>query len=194
MSTRATYQIFDDTFYIHHDGYLEGAAMYFFNMVKASRHIRNGIWDWSKPKGGAPFAFIRGNANCEPTTGHDAHGDTEFHYTVWEETAEGYKGRLMIVASQRAGWLEDTWRYAFSGTLVDFINKYYKREIIEVRSNERFYLCTAEQALEAAEGYLEQSKKFDDTNPNKISYLDTAKTLNRALDELDLQKLLLAGE
>jgi len=192
MSTRATYQIFDDTFYIHHDGYLEGAAMYFFNMVEASRHIRNGIWDWSKPKGGAPFAFIRGNANCEATRGHDAHGDTEFAYTLFKE-----ENRVMLTAAERAPWVEDTWRYVFVGTLCDFVNQYYKHpvnQIVDVHDKYSNYLCTREQALEAAEGYLEQSKKFDDTNPNKISYLDTAKALNRALNELNLQQELLAGE
>tara|TARA_B100001287_G_scaffold107686_3_gene90723 strand:+ start:2320 stop:2901 length:582 start_codon:yes stop_codon:yes gene_type:complete len=186
MSTRATYQIFDDTFYIHHDGYLEGAAMYFFNMVQASRHIRNGIWDWSKPKGGAPFAFIRGNANCEPTTGHDAHGDTEYKYTLFKENDV-----LKLIALERTGWATESWHGVFCGSLCDFVNKYYNHpvnQIVDVNDKYSNYLCTREQALKAAEGYLEQSNKFNDDNPNKIGYLNTVKALNTALDNLKLEQ------
>ena len=82
MSTRATYEIDGSIFYIHHDGYPAGAAFYLFNMVKASNAAGNrtgwDVWDSQNCRGGLAFAFISGNGNCEPTDGHDAHGDTEY--------------------------------------------------------------------------------------------------------------------
>lgn len=77
MSTRATYKIDGTTFYIHHDGYPEGAAEYFKNALE---------WPDRAPERApnATFAddFIRANLCAELTPGHDAHGDTEYRYTV----------------------------------------------------------------------------------------------------------------
>ena len=87
MSTRATYEIRDGknnhTFYIHHDGYPAGAAVYFQRMLKAN---------------GASLAerFIRGNDKAEFTVGHEAHGDTEWKYTLTR-----LKGVIYVTAAER---------------------------------------------------------------------------------------------
>ena len=71
MSTRANY-IFKSgrktlaTFYIHHDGYPEGAASYFQNALI----LGNG-------KINSPDLFLRANENCEIS---DIHGDIEYLY------------------------------------------------------------------------------------------------------------------
>ena len=71
MSTRANY-IFKSgrktlaTFYIHHDGYPEGAASYFQNALI----LGNG-------KIYSPDLFLRANKNCEIS---DIHGDIEYLY------------------------------------------------------------------------------------------------------------------
>lgn len=87
MSTRATYEIKDGannhTFYIHHDGYPAGAAVYIQRMLRAS---------------GASLAerFIRGNEKAEFTVGHEAHGDTEWKYTIAR-----IKGVIYVTAAER---------------------------------------------------------------------------------------------
>lgn len=71
MSTRANY-IFKSgrktltTFYIHYDGYPEGAASYFQNALI----LGNGKID-------SPDLFLRANENCEIS---DIHGDIEYLY------------------------------------------------------------------------------------------------------------------
>ena len=72
MSTRANY-IFKSgrktlaTFYIHHDGYPEGAAGYFQNAL---------LFDNGKIS--APDAFLRANPGCEMS--ESLHGDIEYLY------------------------------------------------------------------------------------------------------------------
>lgn len=77
MSTRATYKFNKTewfpqvTFYIHHDGYPSGAAVYFKKMLAVTDEFEN-ICD----------AFYRANDRAELTLGHEAHADTEYQYTV----------------------------------------------------------------------------------------------------------------
>jgi len=72
MSTRATYTICTEytklDFYIHHDGYPHGAAVYFFNM-----HLQDG------PDPITRFAKANDRASA---TDAEAHGDTEYHYVL----------------------------------------------------------------------------------------------------------------
>lgn len=72
MATRATYKIHSHCFYIHWDGYPEGAAVYLWNMYQAMK----------TSKGGLSEAFLRGNDGAEFTGDHDCHGDTEWRYTL----------------------------------------------------------------------------------------------------------------
>lgn len=112
MSTRATYQINDQTFYIHHDGYPEGGAAYLFNMIKA-KHQPHARGDW-------PMAFIRGNYNADITDSHEAHGDTEYRYTVTE-----YPHSLELeVYARDMGHPVGGWKLHYVGNLTNFIVKY----------------------------------------------------------------------
>ena len=76
MSTRATYTWIpvgkpEVTFYIHHDGYLEGAVMYMETaMHRAYKNHTHPIEE---------FGYLQG---CEYSE-KDVHGDTEYHYTMY---------------------------------------------------------------------------------------------------------------
>ena len=74
MATRATYEVENMKFYIHHDGYPEGAANYF---VKAYETKKS--YDHAIP---LDFAFSLANKKAEHIKSHDDHGDTEYRYTV----------------------------------------------------------------------------------------------------------------
>jgi hypothetical protein len=108
MSTRATYKIKardnqGATFYIHYDGYPEGAAVYLHNMVL-----------FGNTRGGFPAMFIRANDLAEFTGDHESHGDTEFRYTV---------NNHEIKADAR-DMSTDKWRTIYNGSLAEFINKH----------------------------------------------------------------------
>jgi hypothetical protein len=85
MSTRATYQINGTTFYIHYDGYEAGAAGYFLNMHRCATG-----------RGGLAERFLRGNELAEITASHEAHGDTEWRYTLI--------GTQLTVRKRTGGW------------------------------------------------------------------------------------------
>lgn len=119
MSTRATYtikqsrhgEIYTQNFYIHYDGYPEGAAVYFYNMIAAQNQGRGGLL----------FAFIRGNELVEMTNDPKAHADREFHYeidadrkvvTYWSKS---FEDKEMIFEEELS--------------IVDFINTFYDKEV-----------------------------------------------------------------
>ena len=111
MSTRATYKFTapykpEVTFYIHHDGYPEGAA----------RYLQHG----SK----SPEEFIRRNDRAEITPGHTSHGDTEYRYdiTILEQ---GKPYKTHIHAIKRTQWEgSKTWETVYSGTMKKFLENY----------------------------------------------------------------------
>jgi hypothetical protein len=74
MSTRATYLVNGQAFYIHYDGYPAGAAHYFASMLSLEN-----------TRGGWPCMFLRANDQAEFTSGHDDHGDTDFRYDLDEK-------------------------------------------------------------------------------------------------------------
>jgi len=82
MSTRATYMfkgnrdIKSTSFYIHWDGYPEGAAIYFYNMLT------------SDFRGNLATKFIKANDAAEITDGHDAHDDTDYCYDIYGDDAD----------------------------------------------------------------------------------------------------------
>ena len=80
MGTRATYQIEGKVFYIHWDGYPQGASFYFHHMIEKYNEIIDKIG--RTRNGGYAEAFLRGNDCAEFTSSHDAHGDTEWQYTL----------------------------------------------------------------------------------------------------------------
>lgn len=111
MGTRATYlfEAGDFTpatcFYIHYDGYPEGAAAYF----RAMLNERN-------TRGGMPCQFLRANALAEFTASHRAHGDTEYRYTVKRDGS--------LVVSTRVDWDkgEAGWRDSRHPSVAAFVN------------------------------------------------------------------------
>lgn len=110
MSTRATYafQIGGRpavTVYIHHDGYPNGAAFYFWNA-----HHNAG-------KCGHPLTrFLRANEGAEITGDHETHGDTEYRYTLRDDQLTAHKRRFDGDTPR--------WHVFFAGPLVEFINQY----------------------------------------------------------------------
>ena len=83
MATRATYTFKsssgDRHIYIHWDGYPEGAARYFKNMMDLRAEQRKSLSDL---RGGLTEQFIRANRGAEFTKHWEVHGDTEWHYEI----------------------------------------------------------------------------------------------------------------
>lgn len=141
MATRATYQIDKLTFYCHWDGYPTGAAQRFANMVKAHTVPAAGELHLSSVvdrRGGFAFAFIRGNLDAEPTESHQAHGDTEFRYTLTTEGGGFAKIKVDDVRYDNGR----KWRQIYHGDLAEWLNQqraamatqlrdYYSRQNIE---------------------------------------------------------------
>jgi len=105
MSTRATYQFDSElfgrqTFYIHHDGYLNGAAKYFRKAVNF--------------KGSMPLAakFFRANDNAEFTSAAGNHSDTEFRYEVTGKT---------LVVRHIKDYPMDDWKVVWQGSVDEFL-------------------------------------------------------------------------
>lgn len=93
MSTRATYEVEGETFYLHHDGYPEGAASKFeaflsgmFVKEQASRFDRaeGKEFEWYQRRK-LHHGFIAGLPRAEESE-HHTHGDTEYQYRIrWVE-------------------------------------------------------------------------------------------------------------
>lgn len=116
MSTRATYEVDGYTFYIHHDGYPEGAAQYFKQALEFAEG-RKGNMDYS-PNAGFTEDFMRANTRAALTPSHEVHGDTEYQYTVSTEVNALGPYKFHIKAQTRKG---DVF---FMGQLEDFIEQY----------------------------------------------------------------------
>jgi hypothetical protein len=114
MSTRATYlfepgpnDLFPKTcIYIHWDGYPEGAANYFYDSLMHAHQ-----------RGGWPNVFLRANDAAELTTSHDAHGDTEYRYTL---SGEGD----VLTCQKREGDATESWPTQWSGPVHEFVNEH----------------------------------------------------------------------
>ena len=109
MSTRATYSFISDnlpavTFYIHCDGYKEGAAQYFYNAVVSENE-----------SGSFVSKFLRANERADFTRSHDAHGDTEYRYTLSDS---------FLLTVEAYNHTSDDWGVDFTGPLDQFINDY----------------------------------------------------------------------
>jgi len=118
MSTRATYQ-FDSldfgrqTFYIHHDGYITGAAGYFCKAFESSQ------------SGTLAEKFFRANENAKFTSAAEDHGDTEFNYVVSGQQLVAYQ-RRPFGASDEQQWVEK-----FRGSVKEFVH-YWDPTVEEV--------------------------------------------------------------
>lgn len=117
MATRATYLISSDygktmCFYIHYDGYPQGAARYFQNMLTCIN-----------PRSGYAGRFFRANELAEFTDSHEAHGDTEYRYTLIKHNSSlGEKLKLLV--KYRESFESEEWTTIFHGSLEDFIQEY----------------------------------------------------------------------
>lgn len=119
MSTRATYKIDGVTFYIHHDGYPEGAASYFDAMLKASLELEDCGYERSRYAGGYAEQFLRANDRAEFTHSHEMHGDTEYRYNL--------DGRGNLTAYKRtSGWGcdEPEFECFYVGPVHEFVNQH----------------------------------------------------------------------
>lgn len=126
MSTRATYNFKDEsrdvTFYIHCDGYPEGAADYFSAMLEYQGSMET-------HNHGLAEVFFRANATAEFTSGHDAHDDTEYRYDVGGKdaiyTMNGSNGtRYSRQIGRLRAYDTDDDKPFFDGTVEDFVAKY----------------------------------------------------------------------
>ncbi len=193
MSTRATYQILDQTFYVHHDGYPTGAAQKFVQMVAAMTvPSERECGCIESRRGGYPFAFIRGVMAAEPTEGHDAHGDTEFQYTLMLGVAQRPLIKVVDVRNKRsftkplAFWLADmranyvaqhnAYVAKNGGKPIDENSREFATGwpvVIEVYEEtygwKRYTLATKVSALAIAGLFEADSAKFKPDNPNKAA-------------------------
>lgn len=108
MGTRATYEIDGKTFYKHWDGYEVGAASFFWRMVA-----------WPNKRGTMAERFLRAIDDAEFTESRDAHGDTEYHYTIERNKS----GKYELLAENRR-FDSNAWRIVYAGSLMDFINQH----------------------------------------------------------------------
>lgn len=182
MSTRATYRFTsafdrtpDTTFYIHHDGYLAGAAQYLHAMVDHLTVADNdGYQAIEERRGGCAFAFIRANMRAEVTASHEQHGDTEYRYNVHEDKS----GHISVVAQQR-NLDSGAWREVWRGDLADFTNAYDmdgypKSRIVRWNNSASKWdsdrVCTkyatSENAGKIAAKYRADYEKYGEDNPN----------------------------
>ena len=124
MSTRATYQIDYTTFYVHTDGYPTGAADKFRDVLSYIAAGKDHAINFT-------FAdiFLRALDNAEITQSHDAHGDTEYRYTVTTDEGQwegdiNMRGRgldVLKIKVESVGWSQKEGETLFEGPLMEFI-------------------------------------------------------------------------
>lgn len=116
MATRATYQFIGAdykpgiTFYIHYDGYPQGAASYF----RSALSYRD-----EEGRSGHFYAnFFRANVRAELTEGHSRHGDTQYRYDYDVDKNQLVAWNRRLEANRSGRWLQ-----IFEGPLEDFVNQ-----------------------------------------------------------------------
>lgn len=155
MSTRATYEFNGKqhprtTFYIHHDGYPEGAATYY--LLPA---IERGSRDATLAE-----AFLRANDKGEFTDGHRAHGDTEYRYTIDTD-----KMRIRVEARSyydpNGNPAAHRWGLSYEGPLADFIEAQTGQKLREKHGR----LWTAAMAKAYAEAKRAEATSYAERFP-----------------------------
>lgn len=160
MSTRATYGFTgalgpSTVFYIHHDGYLEGAADYLLEAAK--RYL-------GAPGGTLAEAFIRANECAEIAHSHGTHADTDYRYEVTLGAVHHVLAWKRVPSSGR-------WEVAFSGSLADFITKYARVQVIQRGSR----LYTKELAVERAERMAQRAEQYAADHPGMTGNIAAAR-------------------
>lgn len=117
MATRATYRFVDTRkdvsynnieIYIHYDGYPSGAVNYFIKGLSSENTNRN-----------LPEEFITINKNAQFTVDCYKHGDTEYHYDIFQISKSEY-----TIAARFRNIKTNKFETFFNGKLTDFIKKY----------------------------------------------------------------------
>ena len=182
MSTRATYRVIDKTFsverattfYIHHDGYAEGAANYFHTLFSYRENLR----------GGLDSRFLRAISNSEITSSHEVHGDTEYRYDIVQT-----KDEIELICLKLVDWEFNCFKLIFRGNIYDFINKYSCEEpFYFVKASYRGYWTTLSQletlAKEAKEKLESYSERFPNNKGNISSMKSTYEGYKKAIEEI----------
>lgn len=152
MSTRANYRIDDVLFYIHHDGYPEGAADYFNDaIIKNNGRLTAG-------------AFMRANERCEFSDG--LHGDIEYFYN--------YNSKEDILRAYSVDF-EGEKTLFFNGSIFDFINEYIKTEWIDDKDFKYSSDLEKKERLKAFNEYKEIKQGFRERTINKAILQEEAK-------------------
>jgi hypothetical protein len=115
MSTRATYLFTNNSMaaedicvYIHHDGYPTGAAEYFRKALFIAKTDRRPILE----------SFIAANSRAEITRSHQAHGDTDYRYTIDRKDVKVQK-RISNFSEEHG--FDNYWETIYSGSIEEFI-------------------------------------------------------------------------
>lgn len=193
MATRATYKIEGMTFYCHWDGYPEGAAARFHNMIAALTQLQTdpalmSFEPVKEVRGGAAFAFIRGNLDAAPAhlNAHDGHGDTAFRYTLEESSQHGF---TVTMESRTYGSFDERWKAHPAEPLVDFVNRHCAAEMGAVccapaepgvwhQRDPRLALVSV--AHELVVRHNAKAVSFADDNPNRAAEKEHAYRWHRA--------------
>ena len=143
MATRATYQFnsknpeVTTTVYIHYDGYPQGAAYYFYQTLL------------NPSSGNLATQFIKANNQAEITKSHEAHGDTEWQYTIDGDNLEATVSVFHVSEEERLPM------FRFALPLYQFINNYISDKsvdkIVPVELNYRKILLNKELAIKELE-------------------------------------------
>ncbi|NNM59278.1 MAG: hypothetical protein HKM04_05635 [Legionellales bacterium] len=170
MSTRATYEfrsanchLLDVTvcFYIHSDGYPEGAAENFY-LMHDSKYPDN-LQDYASQ-------FFRINKSAEFTKNRDAHIDTEYHYIF-------SRNETLSVFERESN---NRWLSLYKGHWLDFVNQHQQPDMKLYRFDtdfyyHRYYTMTLKEARAFIENKKEESRILEENgkiNQAKILLYD----------------------
>lgn len=195
MSTNAIYNIDGTRIYCHWDNYPAGAAERFISMVDAMTAPENGsgrdIDAIESRRGGALFAFIRGNVDAEPTDCTDS----EYVYTLTTEP-----GGRITVHTQHKG------RDAGTCDLETFIAVHVDPERVEdadtvaAVTEARHYgpdatkYTTRKNAAEIARNHARIAARFQPSNPNHKTHAERARLFAQAAGALHVGGSMPAAE
>jgi hypothetical protein len=191
MSTRATYQINNTTFYCHWDGYPTGAAQRFAAMIGAMTVAcpdkeRRATQQIEDRRGGYEYAFIRGALDAEPTEGHSAHGDTEYQYTL----KGGYEGATIRVDMVDHEWAKgtETKRQIFCGDLRDWLDQMREQLLGRLCDHKGKYGYDGDPEADAVESIpciVRVVERNDWRKTDHVTYatIDNARLIAHALEQ-----------
>ena len=172
MSTRATYLLPAGDisqpicFYIHYDGYLEGAAHYFYKMHQC-KNKRSAL----------AGRFFRANAYAEFTRSHETHGDTEYQYTI------NYQGILSVRQKES---FNGEWRSIYEGLWYEFVNQYLTgAEHLYAFKLSNYSERATIMTIAEAKTYV---RAFDKNSKQQYYFLQHIEAVQAQIDEILLKK------